>query len=281
MKILAYIISIAALLIVSVILLDYNRNEASFENIPKLLIQDDWMARRDAFGRLIGMEDYGASGALNVASILSETLEREPESTDERVLALIDLLETENVLVDESERYFISNDNQFPPGVEGLSEDYTNYLGDLIAAVTSVADMRAISALTGAIHTGGMVTRALVSLGPSAVRPVSALIDHPLHDRRSSAIFVLTQMLMGSEAVNNDRESISLIRDVIIRAASDENFSVRTNSVTGLALLGDRESIALLHRLAETDPFRADWPSKDGQYLVREAARAALAELEQ
>ena len=61
-----------------------------------------------------------------------------------------------------------------------------------------------------------------------------------------------------------------------MQAAADGYPVVRKNAAKGLVRLGDRQSIALVERMARDDPYQADYPGKEGRYVVREAATEAL-----
>jgi len=237
---------------------------------------EDWNTRRKAFARVLGVdaESYARGGLAYVAPVLLKTLKREPESAEARKTALIELLEIENSLVAEKARRRLASGVAELPKEDRLSEEYLNYYGDVIAAVSSLRDPRSLNALLGAITTGGMATRTLVALGKPAVDPVAKQLESPDPLVRSSAAATLGQMLERSAEVSHDAASRSKIKEALMRAASDENPFVRRNAVEGLVRVGDQESIALVEEIARSDPYQA--AHKQGAYLVREAAAKAL-----
>jgi len=240
---------------------------------------DDWTVRRDSFVLLIGTTHvtYGQSGGLPVIPELRELIDAEPETADARIEGLIELLEIENSVGVDQRRLMFSNDPPYLSPEDRLPTAYYGYYPELIWAVSTLNDLRSMNALIGAITTGGMATGALIAFGIPAVRPIAELLDHDTANVRSSAVRTLSEMLVDSEAVRSDSESVSIIREAIYRAATDQYFTVRMSAVGGLARLGDQESIALIQRIANKDSFRADF--QDNRYVVRELARRALEEL--
>ena len=159
---------------------------------------NDWQKRREAFGKLIGAADYAEKGVTYIAPLLKQTLaSSDAETRNARKSGLIVLLETENrVVATEST----------------LTDEYLNYYGDVIAAVSNLNEPRALNALVGAITTGGMAMRALISLGAPAVDAVIVLLENPQSRIRISATRVLSQMLESSKDISENpalREKIA------------------------------------------------------------------------
>jgi hypothetical protein len=157
------------------------------------------------------------------------------------------------------------------PSAQRLSEEYVNYYGDVIAAVSSLRDPRSIDALLGVITTGNMAVDALVSFGSVAVAPVAALLESSDSGVRSAAALTLARMLEHAPNAADQR----LIRESMTRAAADPDPFVRIRAVQGLAALGGDDSLALVEAIARSDPYQAD--HREGRpYIVREAATQAL-----
>jgi HEAT repeat protein len=129
----------------------------------------NWKTRSEAFFALFHGESSLAS--------LSATA---PQQADDIKVGLIDLLETENAVVES--------------GVS-LTEEYTEYYASLIAAVASLKDTRALYGLLGAIRTGGMATRALAEFGTIAIDPIIEKLNSGDRVTRAFAADVLGQML--------------------------------------------------------------------------------------
>src|SRR5438445_1927636 len=138
-------------------------------NLPDVLQQlrdPDWQIRRNAFYRLIPNSEV----ILSPEEFLTGT----PQEIDDMKVALIQVLETENAVVGS--------------GIS-LDEAYSEYAASLIHAVSSFKDARAVSALLGAITTGGMATTGLAEIGAAAAEPViEALRSNDVLVRHSASI---------------------------------------------------------------------------------------------
>lgn len=240
---------------------------------------NSWVERMGAFALLIGEDPsrYSSFGIESVKSKLEETLENDPLTAEQRTLKLIQLLGVENQEVQNKERQRLDSGLQQLPENDRLSEGYVNYYGDVVAAVSMLHDPRSIDVLLGAITTGSMATRTLITFGPLIVQPLVELYgtSNSLLEQ-SSAIRVLSDLLFAYAEVENDQSNRSMIREVLMEAASDDSFILRSNAVVGLVRLGDDASIGLVERIAETDPYRAEFANN--RYIVREAAKKALAQ---
>jgi hypothetical protein len=239
------------------------------EQSIKQLQDPEWKKRGSAFQKLLG------SGSVYVEPrrALSGLLQQWPEKSDEIKLALIRLLERENQVtkaqVDVVLREHAKKGRDFPhpfPDAEERSEYYAN----LIAAVTSLKDLRSLDALLGAINTGAMVTDTLAEFGNAALDRVLELFNSGDGSTRLSASIVLTRMLNPKNAPRaSDAASRQKIKDALIRAASDSSRFVRAEGAEGLAKLGDPDVISLIRNLATSDPAKQ----------VRDAANEALKKL--
>ena len=222
----------------------------------------EWETRRDLFAELIGIDpaEYSRTGIAFVRPALDNALSSDTaEVAKARVFALVELLEIENDFVGRNQT---------------LPEDFVNYHGDLIGAVSSANDPRALNALLGAIKSGGMVRDALVGLGPNAVAPTAEMLNSEDVQVRYSAVAVLVDMLSNND-ISSDAVAFARIREALMRAATDRNPFVRRNSIPGLVLLGDPESIGLLQEMATSDPFQAEY-REGNPFVVRDEAAAAL-----
>lgn len=205
-------------------------------------------------------------------SVVKTIFDKYPGRADQIRIALIELLEKEDSTVEAANRRFLRSG-----GGERLSEDYVNYWGDLIAAVASLKDPRAVQALVGAISTGGMAENSLARFGRAALDPVVAKLDDDEITRTSAAV-VLSKMLDPENAKQvGDPASQAKIKNALFRAAKDENAFVRKAAVLGLGKLHGADVTALLEKLAREDPYEASmYGGPKGIYPVREAAKKAL-----
>jgi len=233
----------------------------------------DWTTRRDAFAQSLGLEPavYAKQG-IDRMSDLVRTAIAVGTIDDARRLSLVDLLGVENAVVAEADARALQNLGRAESGE--LSEAYVNYYGDLVAGVAALNDQRALPALLGAIKTGSMATDAIASFGQSAVEPALGLLNSDDSSRRYSSALVLAKLVKSTKV---DRDGVVRIGAALRTAAADPYPPVRQAAISGLVAVGDAESIAVVQRLSETDPYRAE--HVDGQpYAIREAAARALAQ---
>jgi len=228
----------------------------------------EWKTRRDAFHGLLRL---GSGDVSYIPRPLAELLGKYPDQADEIKGGLIQLLEKENSMV-----------QNFAKEGQRFGEDYSNYYGDVIAAVSTLKDTRSINALVGAIATGGMAARGLAELGPASIDPVlrAAANGDPLV--RSSALQVLIVIVRTAPGdASTDRARRLRIKETLLRSATDPDPSVRMSAATGLAALGDPDGVPVLERLAEHDPFFLPGQAEGGKdlYVVRNIANRALSEL--
>ena len=226
-----------------------------------------WEARSSAFYELLKL---GSGDRSYVARPVGDIIERASPAEAERLkLELIKLLDKENEVVEGYKR----TGGHF-------GEDYSNYYGDVIAAVTTLKDPRSMKALLGAITTGGMVERTLAAFAPTSLNPVLERCKDKDLEIRVAAIFVLTEML---EPQNYERvEAYHLtIKRTLLEALKDPVPGVRSAAVNALAVLGDTDVIPVIRDLAEHDPAYLPEKADTGGYLylVRPDAKKALAQL--
>jgi len=180
----------------------------------------DETIRMTAYAKLIGVspKNYFSSGIYDVASVLQETLAKKPEVAETRKALLIELLENENKIV----RSYRHPSLQSKEGRELTdTEGYSNYLGDLIWAVSSLHDVRSMKALLGVLASGGMATRTVISFGKVAVNPVLKKMQDPDSLIRAIAVQMLPQMLEVRD-ISKDTATKLKIRKALIQAAKDK-----------------------------------------------------------
>ncbi|OGP23526.1 MAG: hypothetical protein A2038_08090 [Deltaproteobacteria bacterium GWA2_57_13] len=234
-----------------------------------------WRNRSEAFYALLALAGPG----LDSRSALTSLLKSAPEKSDEIKLALIKLLERENAFLEEyAKDYRITN--------VPLGEESGEYYADLIAAVSSLKDIRSLDALLGAIRTGTMVTDALAEFGLAAVDPVIQKLNN--REERLPAVITLGQMLEPRNYPKvSDPASREKIKKALINATSDQSDSVRLLAIEGLAKLGDADVIPFIENAAINDPYdQSEFirglggkPDKKNFYPVRERAKELLEKL--
>jgi HEAT repeat protein len=228
----------------------------------------EWKVRSEAYYRIITL---GSEDLSYIPRPLTQLLSICQDRADAIKISLIRLLERENLMVQDYHR----TGRRF-------GEEYSNYYGDVISAVSSLKDKRAINALLGAISSGGMATRGLADLAPESLEPVLTKLNDNDPLVRSCALLVLEEMVAR---VNQDKLkdgfNRSKIKAAALKAATDEDPVVRKSAVSVLAELGDADVMSVIEKLADHDPFFLAGQAEGGKdlYIVRKAAREALAEL--
>ena len=143
------------------------------------LKSDQWAKRSEAFYRLIALGAAAGQGK-GVKPALSGLISKNPQKADELKVALAATLDLESRVARKG---------------GSLPEDFTDYYGDLIMAVSSINDPRSVSALAGALGTGSMVTSALVGFGDASVDAVIRQIEKNTDSTvRQSGCSVLLRM---------------------------------------------------------------------------------------
>jgi hypothetical protein len=206
-----------------------------------------WQSRRDAFYRLLHLG--GAAPDARVDQAAASTLGRFPDRANEIRAALTKALEAESAFVKRS---------------PSLTEDYTDYYGDLITVVVSLKDPRSVKALVAALGTGNMVIDALAAFGQAAADPVIELLGRePDPTVKQSACAVLRSLL---EPTNPGRVTDPAARKRIEEALARASAAGRTcarraaSSATEDRLRcpgRDRMTRAPVGRIADTTTTRA------------------------
>lgn len=258
------------------ILLGQARTAAQTEQVTRLTTQ---LARPVATERIeafYGLIDMGAatSRSTSVAPSVQALLRDYPQQAETIQASMTRTLETENAAV---------------KGASDLSEDYSDYYGDLIAAVVSFNDARSARALSDAIGTGNMVIRRLASFGQAALEPVLAqLATDPATGRprdvmsRQGASIVLGLLLDPENPASiKDPATRARIKDALKVAARDAASAyARTAAVESLARVNDPDVVNFLKDVIAQDNFQAT-VGKPSSFPVREAAALALAKVSQ
>ncbi len=154
-----------------------------------------------------------------------------------------------------------------------LTEQFTDYEGDLIAAVTELNDPRSIDALFEVIDTGNMALNALAGFGDESLRRTIALLDsRPAdHSIRSSAVFLLVKIAQPENVARlRDRSSKSLLLNALLRSLEDKDAGIQLTAIQGLVQLGDKSAIQQLSQVAAKESTEAP---------VRQRATQAISKL--
>jgi HEAT repeat protein len=244
------------------------------------LARQSWETRRDAFYRLLGFESArNWDGRTYLIPKERAALFRtHPNCEDDVKLALIRLLSTENAKVE-------ARAEVVRKGGEPLSEDYFDYYGDVIGAVSGLDDPRALNALVGAMGTGGMDANGLARLGEPALDALITKSQSRDPETRWKAVLTMTDMWKPeNRAKSSDEVSRQKLRAVFLKAARNEDQGLRGTGALGLGYMSrpDAEVIEVLLALAISDPALVPGESADDggpYYSVRRLANLALARI--
>ncbi len=226
--------------------------------------------------------------ALDDAFTLLST-KRSAADADKLRLGIIQLLDLEQRLakqpVDVAGRKLPDDEDVDEPADSTLSpgawtEERGDYFADLIGAVASLNDERAIPVLLNVSTTGGMATQGVARFGRIAL---AATLEHAKsldRGRASGALFVIRDMLRLHTA--NDPDSLLRIKIALRAALASPAWNVRSSAIYAVESLDDRdEFVPILKELAEHDPFKLPGqPREDGSigdhYFVRHSAKMVL-----
>lgn len=255
-----------------------NVKNEQLANLLKQMRAVDWNTRETAFYHLLDLAFGGEFNGQNwqIPTALARLSKKYPANADEINLTLIRLLETENNFIRKHEK-------KFEQTGETLTEEYTNYHGDLIGTVADLKDSRAVNALVGAINTGNMATNGLAEIAPYSLDAVAEKADSDDWSTRSSAVWTLSKML---EPANINRLETKIpgsqekIKNLLIKKAKDADYNVRLSAINGLAKLQDADAVKVLEEVSENDLYQS---TKGGatSYPVREAAKKHLSRMKQ
>lgn len=203
--------------------------------------------------------DAGFKAATNRLQSRNET----PQDTDRLRSGLIQLLVTESHRQD--------------PVAESDLDEYSNYFGDLIGAVSDLKDPRAIPALLGVANSGGMATRGLAYFGKAALDAVLEQVKGPNVALASGALFVIRDMLEYRTAI--DPDSSTKIANALRASLSSPEWRIRLSSIDVIEYFDNRtEFVPILADMAANDPFEFQGQGSAG-YPVRSAAQSLLAKI--
>ena len=268
-------IAIATLLIASGAFLPHAVVDAHSQVAEALgdLKSPDWNTRAKAFYTLIssGLGDELHGRTWLVPSALAALLKQDPARSDHIKVGLIELLVKENRTARRP-----TGDWSGPPR---LTEEYTNYWGDVVAAVAALKDQRALDALMANLWSGNMATNAVAGLGRAALDRVTPLTNDPDVVMRNGAVRTLSQMLDPANAqALGGGDGVAKIEAALRQATRDKEPEVRISAIEGLGKLTNPDIIPILTSLAQRDPYQRPGDAVGSlSYPVREAAAKALA----
>lgn len=194
--------------------------------------------RISAFYRLLSQNEQ-RSLHVDVASSTTRLLTASPTARRQIASALIGLLEREN--------------REWKAGrVGSMSQERSDFYGDVIASVASLKDTRSVTALAGAIGTGALATDGLAALGDAALPALDAAQKSEIVMERIGAVYVLSKL--ASRSNQGLRVSSTLaVRSRLIHGLDDGNPLVRQAAIEGLVPFSDQQVVGLILRIATRD----------------------------
>ena len=245
-----------------------------FETAETGMRSADLNIRQSAF---YGLLKPHANSKGSVRSSVEQLVAAHPNEREQIARALIEALELE-----------VAHRNLARQNGEQLTETFSDYWADLMAAVSYLRDPRAVKGLLGGVDTGGIATEGLADICPSAI---DALIDvarapnptfrgMPL-GFRNGAVAALGGCLNRTELLRANPEVRAKARAALLEALDDADWTVRIAAVNGtLSFREDATVKEKLDRMAGLDPYMSPLPRLapgTSTFAVRDAARDVLA----
>jgi len=225
-----------------------------------------WAERAEAFYRLTSVGGTVNTGGKPWSS-LPGTLAVQPGAGDQLRLDLIRALSMETAWMKSQAT---------------LPESFTNYHGDLLAAVASLSDIRSCPVLLQLVDSGNMALDALAGFGEAALDPTLRMLAQGPDDiTRLPLVRLLAKMTEPTNLTRMARpDSGSAISAALVLSLKDPHPFVRLAAVDGLANLKDPATLPALENVAAEDPFQSPATSTDpGGYIVRQRAARAVREI--
>ncbi|HLZ13420.1 MAG TPA: HEAT repeat domain-containing protein [Candidatus Acidoferrum sp.] len=273
-----FIISLVAALTISLAVCAQQPASASLDykvmDILARMKGDTLSVREQAFDDMMSLitRDQHQASLSGSAGAFANFFAHHPDQADRIKMALIELLDSSNNL-------FVAEQNA---ASENYTEEDSEHYAQLIDAVSSLDDERAIPALLGAITTGGMAQRGLLKYGDKALSPVMEQLKNPNGLVRATALGLSVKLLER----RNDPTSHERAKDLIRLSLTDSDSVVRSNAVRALGCLSERkEFVPILEKIAKTDPQKLAGKARDGVdgnefYPVRYDARQVLRDIQ-
>lgn len=195
-------------------------------------------------GILRSLAGLGGAGADFIPRPLHLAIARFGRQANQIHVALIAPLARENQ---------ISMNPPNPPGHWG--EDYMNYYGDLIEAIGTLGDPRAIRPLADAITTGADAAAPLASLGGAALPSVLPKAQSRDLLVRNAALGVLVAMLSPLNRPQLSEENVMEIAAIFRTAVNDPNFHIRGGALQVLPRLAGKGTAACWRRRRARTPI--------------------------
>ncbi len=231
------------------------RGQTIQDQLDQFQATEETVRKRAFYGLLPGY--VGDAGPATV-----RLLQAHPDHRDAITEALIALLSRETA------RFQLD-----PPMM--TSEADLDYFVDLVWAVASLKNVRAVDALLPTLGTGMIAVEGVAALGEAAIPGALQALETAGRYGRAGAVRALGIMAANREELSLSDTAMTAIERGLLRALNDESDLTRQFAVRSLRpFSSDRVRKAMIE-LAQSDP---DMVIRDGRpvYRVREEARAWL-----
>jgi hypothetical protein len=192
--------------------------------------------------------------------------------------ALVDLLIRENEEIESA--HGASGGAAGMP--EKYGEGYSEYYAQVLGAVDQIGDKRnpkVVAALANGSYNGDseFIKKLAKEHGMEALPVILEMCKSGITPRRMQA-----QESLGTFALNMPSptaSTLATIRTAVLYGLADKSMAVRQNAVKDLGIIGTRDDIPLLRRVADEDPGVLLPDKKTRRYFVRETAQKSIADI--
>ncbi len=170
--------------------------------------------------------------------------------------------------------------------MEGVSvkygEGYSEYYSTLLGAVDQIADYNDKRTLNILVHStynpDSPFAMKLASYGEAVVPMLLELATSDIAPDRGNAVGVLGEILKVEKyrLTRLPAETLEQVEQALIMGTSDEDIGVRILAVRSLGKGGNKDTVQLLERVAQSDPAAIPADAGKNRYPVREEAMKAI-----
>jgi hypothetical protein len=204
-------------------------SDSAISNLITQFSSSDVNVRTAAFYGLLDLAPPVAATSYSVPPQATSVLQNVSPQTAEQIrLGLIALLATENGYVDP---YWQPTDGP------GLTEDYTDYYADVVAAVASLNDTRSIGSLAGALRSGDTPRSALAAFRDSSIDQLLLQLVNIDNLVQFSTVIAMEEMLDPANFPNLSAGTIGKLRQGFTQALQSADPDVASEATQALAKL--------------------------------------------
>lgn len=166
-------------------------------------------------------------------------------------------------------------------GTSSLGEGFSEYYSELIGVVATVGDLREERTMRavalGSYNPDSPLARRIAHVAGARILPLAAaMFAGPSGSRRENGFSLAAHVYMRHGGRDLDSAAAAQVMAMFRRGAEDPLLFVRQQAVAALALVGTRDDIPMLQRVASADAYVIIHSTRGRVYPVREAAAAAI-----